>query len=55
MPNVIVEHRTHPPLTGRSLKVTIVHQPTELLTHLVPEGEERGHVTHQHPRQNDDH
>ena len=51
MPNGIVEHRTHPPLTGRSLKVSIVHQPTELLTQPVPEAQQRVTLRIKRPRQ----
>jgi hypothetical protein len=34
---VIVEHRNHPPLTGRALKVTIVLAPAEVLAHPAPD------------------
>jgi hypothetical protein len=36
VPQAVVEHRTHPPLTGRALKVTVVLDAGEVLAYHVP-------------------
>ena len=41
MSEVIVEHKTHTPLTGRALKVTVVLNAAEILAQPVPEGKPR--------------
>ena len=41
MSEVIVEHKTHTPLTGRALKCTVALSPAETLAQPVPEGRPR--------------
>jgi hypothetical protein len=41
MSQVIVEHKNHPPLTGRALKVTVLLDTAAILAQPVPEGRPR--------------